>query len=167
MAELNELNQEPEAGAAPAGMDALDVLAHQAEALEGSTTGPQEEAQAAQELAEVTTAAAELLAALEMLRLMAAPLMDWWPLFEKVWSDRQLQAISTAGAAVMQRQGWTMGELMAQWGPYIALVGAVLPPSLVTYQAVKQRQEEAQKPQQRPAAPAPAPVVHPTAGERL
>ncbi|MDN3923339.1 hypothetical protein, partial [Roseateles violae] len=72
-----------------------------------------------------------------------------------------------AGAAVMHKHGWTMGELMSSWGPYIALVGAVVPPSLVTYQAIKQRQADEQAAarqlaqRQREAHP-----VNPAAGQR-
>ena len=162
---------EEQAGAS-AGLDA--VLA-EAEALESGAAAKVEQAQEAQAASEQEQARAELREALGMLRMMAAPAMDWWPMFAKVWSDQQLDAISAAGAAVMMRHGWTMGELMGQWGPYLALVGAVLPPSLVTYQAIRQHREEQQRQVTRPAPPPPAGNVHPirpqdqnpSAGERL
>jgi hypothetical protein len=53
----------------------------------------------------------------------------------------------------MDKHGWTMGEMLTAYGPYIALIGATLPPSLVTYQAIKARKEAAnvRRPEQTPA----------------
>ena len=106
-------------------------------------------------------AAEELFGALQMVRMMAAPLMDWWPAFGDVWSDAALRGISAGGAAVMQRHGWTLGDAWGQFGPYIALVGAVLPPSLVTWQAIQQRREEARRPPARRVQPEEAEGVRP------
>lgn len=136
------------------GMAALDALEAEALAIEGAGQQKQAEAQAQQEQSQIESAAAELLSCLEMVRLMAAPALEWWQAYEKVWSDAQLERISVAGASVMVRHGWTMGELMTQWGPYIALVGAVLPPSLVTYQAIKQKQADEKR--EKGGAPQPA-----------
>lgn len=118
---------------------ALDEQAHQLEGVQ-ERQAAQAAAQQQQEAAENT--AAELLSALEMARLMAAPAFAWWPDFAKVWSDRTLQGIAEGGAAVMAKHGWTMGAMFSEFGPYIALVGATVPPCLVTYQAVKQRKQE-------------------------
>lgn len=85
--------------------------------------------------------AAELLGALQMARMMVAPMFQWWPAFGDTWSDAQLQGIAEGGALVMQRHGWTMGGVMGEFGPYLALAGATLPPSFVTYQAIKAHKE--------------------------
>lgn len=96
--------------------------------------------------------AAELLDTLTMLREMAAPTVAWWDAYRTVWSDRALRAIADAGAVVMQRHGWTMGELFASWGPYIGLAAATLPPSIATLQAIRAHREQ-------PRMPAPAPAA--------
>lgn len=144
---------------APAG-DLADLEA-QAAALEGAGQAQQQRAQQAQAeqqqqqaQATIESMATELRQALGMLRMMAAPAFAWWPHFGECWSDRQLDAIAQAGAAVMERHGLTMGDLFAQWGPYIALVTATAPPALATYAAIRQRN----------ANPAPGPS---TAGERV
>lgn len=162
---MDQVNEAPQGEVS----EGLAAVMAEAEALEGSATAKAEQATQEKSEQERAIAEIELRDALFMLRMMAAPAVDWWPLFEKVWSDRQIEAIAAAGAAVMERHGWTMGELMGQWGPYIALVGAVLPPSLVTYQAIKARREEQQRQVTRPAPPPPvsAPAGHPSAGERL
>lgn len=144
----------PEAGS-------LADLELQAQALEGAGQAQQERAQQAQaeqqqsqEQAAVELIAGELRQALGMLRMMAAPAFEWWQQFGKCWSDRQLDAIAQAGAAVMQRHGLTMGDLSAQWGPYIALAMATAPPALATYAAIRNRRDNAET---KPS----------TAGERL
>lgn len=120
----------------------FSALEAQANALE--TQGQEDrQAQAAEEAAQaIGSATEELFSALEMLRMMAAPLMEWWPKFGETWNDRTLRGIAAGGAAVMQRHGWTMGEAWGQFGPYIALIGATLPPSLVTWAAIQERREQ-------------------------
>jgi hypothetical protein len=39
----------------------------------------------------------------------------------------------------MVRHGWSMGDLFDRFGPYLALGMATVPPSLVTWQAIKQQ----------------------------
>lgn len=138
-----------------AGPSGFDVLAAQATELETSAL-PAAQRPAAeptpQQQAEDT--AAELRGALEMARLMVAPMFGWWSEFGHVWSDATLQGIATGGAAVMQRHGWTMGEAFSQFGPYIALGGALLPPCIATHQAIKARREDLKRP---PPPPPPAP----------
>jgi hypothetical protein len=120
------------------------------DALEGAHQLKAEERQAAQAANAVEQAAGELLGALQMVRTMASPLMAWWPEFGQVWNDDALGAIAASGAEIMHRHGWTLGEAWGQFGPYIALIGAALPPSLVTWQAVQQRRADARRtPQQR------------------
>jgi hypothetical protein len=88
----------------------------------------------------------ELLSALVMARLVVSPMFAWWPDFERVWADATLRGISQAGAQVMERHGWTMGQLMGQWGPYIGLIAAAAPPAFVTYKAIQQQRESEARP---------------------
>lgn len=130
-----------DAGVGPAA-NGFAHLEAEAAALEGGPpiAGSAEAAQA--EGAQLAQTAEELSQALGMARLMVRPMFGWWQGFDATWSDRTLQGIAAGGAAVMVKHGWTMGELFAEWGPYIALAGATLPPSLVTYGAIKQRKLE-------------------------
>lgn len=123
------------------GVDSLDALAAEAQALEGAAIVQQQAAESKAEQAAVGATARDLRAALGMARMMAAPAFAWWPDFGACWSDAQLDAISEAGAEVMQRHGVSMGEVMAKWGPYVALGMATLPPGLATYQAIKAREQ--------------------------
>ena len=138
-------------GAAP-GVAALGpelaALQRQADELEG--TGPDAQRQA---LADSTTAA-DLRQALDLVRTMGRPLFSDWPDYGvSVWNDAQLAAIATSGGAIMDRHGWTMGELFSQWGPYIALLGAALPPGLATWQHLRIRKAiAAQRARDRPPA---------------
>lgn len=124
----------------------LDHIEAAAQALEGGQDSAQAQDLEKQKQQQIISAEAELLSALEMLRLMAGPLLEWWPKYADVWSDKQIAAIASAGAQVMALHGLTMGELFNRWGPYLALIGATLPPSLVTYQAVRAHQVEVDKP---------------------
>ncbi len=125
-----------EGGEVPAS-PALDALEAQAQALEGAAAPTANVPQVA-----ASDPAAELFSALQLVRMMAAPMMRWWADYLTVWSDDALRGIAQAGAQVMERHGWTMGEAWNRFGPYVALIGAALPPSLLTWQAIKLRQLE-------------------------
>lgn len=127
---------EPQAGGAPAGSVLADLQA-QADAVDGPAPGTE---QPGATPAVVADPAAELLGALTMARMLVQPMFDWWPRFPEVWSDSTLTGISQAGAQVMARHGWTMGDLLGQWGPYIALAGATAPPCWVTWKAIQAQQ---------------------------
>lgn len=128
------------APAAPAGADPFASLAAQAAAIDGSGQVDTAAAASAQLAATAQSTAAELADALRMVRLMARPMISWWEEYDRVWSDQTIEGIATAGAEIMARHGWTMGQAWAALGPYIALVGATLPPALLTLKAVKARQ---------------------------
>lgn len=90
-----------------------------------------------------TNTAAELESALTMARLMVAPMFNWWPEFGATWNDATVRAISESGGAIMDKHGWSVGAVLGQWGPYIALIAAVGPPAFVTFQAIKAREKGA------------------------
>lgn len=119
--------------------DGLDHLLLQAQNIDAGQSP-----QAAAVPVEVvpSNTADELLGVLTMARLMVAPMFAWWQEFGGVWNDATIKAIADGGGAVMDRHGWSVGEVLGQWGPYIALIGAVAPPSFVTYQAIKAREKE-------------------------
>lgn len=127
-----------EEGASP------ELLALQAEvsALEDSAQAEQKQQQEAQQQTQIQANEAAILGALQMARMVAAPAFKWWPDFAACWSDSQLEQVANAGAQVMARHDITMGELMSEWGPYIALGVATIPPGLATYTAIKARRAE-------------------------
>jgi hypothetical protein len=104
-------------------------------------TSPQREAEAGQaaQAAEVTLSnEAELLGTLQAIRAMAFPLLSMavdqqrMQQLANVWNDGVLDQTAKAGAAVLERHGITMGQVMGQFGPYIMLVAAVAPPVMLT-----------------------------------
>lgn len=117
--------------------DPLAALEAQAAALE-SAAAPA----ALPGAAPAMSTADELLSTLQMVRMMAAPVCAWWPEFGTVWSDAQIGQIAASGGQIMDRNGWTMGETMSTYGPYIALIGATLPPAAATYVAIQQHRAE-------------------------
>lgn len=160
-------NNAPAEGGAPAGPDLSHLIA-EAEGIEGAQEQAQSAQQAQAQAGQLEASTQALREALGMARMIAKPALSWWDDYEACWSDRQLDAISAAGAAVMLRHGVTMGELFEQYGPYIALLGATVPPGLATYSAIKARKAEQARP--RPpqhVAPPPAPAPNPSGGERL
>lgn len=126
-------------GAAP-DLAALDAIAHQAgQAAPGAAAAPGQVAEA------VSSNASELLGALQMARMMVAPMFAWWPDFGQVWGDPTLQGIAQSGGAIMDKHGWTTGGLWGEFGPYAALAMATLPPAFVTVQAIKAQKAEAER----------------------
>ena len=105
-----------------------------------------------------STNAADLLAALQVIRVMAEPLppMATWPDYKVVWSDGVLQQSADNLGAIFDRMGWTMGGVMEKWGPYIGLAAALGPAGLATYQRVKIHQAE-QEAERRRSTPQKAP----------
>lgn len=141
------------AGQAVPGVVSLDQLAAEAASIEGAAAAPGAPAGPAPDAfgVAVEQTAAELLGAFQMARMMVAPMFGWWPEFGQVWGDSTLQNMANGWAQVMQRHGWTAGGLMGEFGPYIAAAGATLPPSFVTYQAIKARRAELESaPHERP-----------------
>lgn len=119
----------------------LDALAAQAADLENGALPPELRPLPPEKVK--ADAADELFGALLMARLVVAPMFVWWDEFEAVWTDKALQGIADGGAQVMERHGWTMDGAWTQFGPYIALAGATLPPALVTYRAIQARKAQA------------------------
>lgn len=162
---MDEDNTTAEGGAT--GPDLSHLIA-EAEGIEGAQEQAQAQQQAAAEQGQLEASTQALREALGMARMIAKPALAWWADYEACWSDRQLDAISAAGAAVMLRHGVTMGELFEQYGPYIALLGATVPPGLATYSAIKARKAELARPAPpQHAAPPPAPAANPQEGIRL
>jgi hypothetical protein len=142
---------------APGQADPLAAIAAEAARIEGEAAPPAVDGPPPPP---TLTTAQELRGALDMARLMVAPMFGWWADFPRVWSDATLQGIAEAGGAVMDRNGWTMGGVWSEFGPYIALVGATAPPAFATVQAIKAHRVQLERQAQRPA-PTPAPPPEP------
>lgn len=121
--------------------DPLDALQAQADSLEQAQAHADAQP-TAQEVHEAKTAKADLLDTLKMLRGIAGPACHWMTeeRFAKTWNDARLTDIAAAGAAIMERHGWTIGALFGTYGPYIALIAAMGAPTLETIRAYKEAQ---------------------------
>lgn len=95
----------------------------------------------------------DLFSVLKMAQGAARPGV-WWlspDQFEGLWGDHTLKNIAAPGADIMRRNGWSVAGLMGKYGPYIALLGAVAPPTIATVAAYKAATR--QQPQPTPAPP--------------
>ena len=121
--------------------DPLAGLQAQAEAMEQAQAHTDAQPSAA-EVHAATTAKADLLDTLKMLRGIAGPACHWMDemRFRRTWSDNRLAEISEAGAAIMERHGWTVTALFGTYGPYIALIAALGAPAIETIRAYKENQ---------------------------
>ena len=138
---MEQVTEQPDAPAPVDGADDFAGLEREAAALEGAIQAANEPPPPAP-----TNNAQELRGALLMARMMVAPMFKWWPEFADTWSDQTIEGIAQGGGAVMDKHGWTFGGLMEEFGPYIALGVAVVPPSMVTWQAIKAQKAQANKP---------------------
>jgi hypothetical protein len=95
----------------------------------------------------------DLFSVLKMAQAAAQPGM-WWlspEQFQGLWGDHTLKNIAGPGAEIMRRNGWSVAGLMGKYGPYIALLGAVAPPTMATVAAYKAATRH--QPQPTPAPP--------------
>lgn len=117
----------------------LDDLLREAQSDEQQGQQESQQQQAKQEKSEADTLAADLADVLEMAATVAGPGM-WWLSpedFERLWGKKVRAAIAGSGAEIMRRNGWTLGGVMSQYGPYIALAGTLGPSALATVHAYK------------------------------
>ncbi|WP_371086035.1 hypothetical protein [Variovorax sp. RCC_210] len=154
--DVTDVVAKPAGGAAP---ESLDNIAREADMLD---TSPEREAQAGQVAqAEQVTAnnESELLVTLQAIRAMAFPMLAMVTDEQRmnalagVWNDGVLGASAAAGAAVLEKHGWTMGSLMGDYGCYVMLVAALAPPIVMTKKILEAPKEKARAP-----APTPAPT---------
>ncbi|MDZ7939274.1 MAG: hypothetical protein U5M53_13770 [Rhodoferax sp.] len=84
-------------------------------------------------------AAAEIAAALELLRAAALPFAPPHTLnpLAQIWSDKQLDQIARAIVALCAHHGWTVGEFFTEYGPYLQLLAALGMPLLATLKILK------------------------------
>ena len=120
-------------------MAGLDALAGLAQAHESAGEAENQASQDKQAKKETDTLAADLLDTLGMCAGMAEPAL-WWlspAEFDRLWGAKVQKAVAESGAAIMRRHGLSLGDLMSQYGPYIALAGALGPSTLATVQSFK------------------------------
>ena len=126
----------------------LDQLAAAAAQLDSDAEAAAAQPSAA-EVQQAQSLAQDLLDTLKMLRGIGGPVCHWMTAekFAKVWNDDRLKDIATAGAAIMERHGWTLMEIMGKYAPYVALIAAMGAPTLETIRAFKENQTvQAQQP---------------------
>jgi hypothetical protein len=127
---------EPAAGAAAP--ESLADLARAADMLDAAPEAQAQAVQAAQAAEVAQSNEVELFGTLQAIRAMTFPLLSMvidqqrMQALGQVWNDAVLDQTAKAGAAVLERHGITMGQVMGQFGPYIMLVAAVAPPVMMT-----------------------------------
>jgi hypothetical protein len=152
--------------------DLLAGIADEAALIEGATTPTAvklAERKAEADAAAVASAADE---ARDVVNLAGAILVPLLPeRYAKCYGPTQLAAIGDALGAVAHKRGWSLGGVMGEWGPEIALLAACAGPILpVVLADAKKRREGAASGPGEPAAPAPSPAPaaeSPLAGERV
>lgn len=100
-------------------------------------------------------AAAEICAALELLRAAALPFAPPHVLnpLAQIWSDKQLERIAAAIVDLCKFHGWTVGEFFTEYGPYLQLLAALGMPILGTIKILKMPPPKAPDGQQQQAQP--------------
>ncbi|MES2249220.1 MAG: hypothetical protein V4645_18210 [Pseudomonadota bacterium] len=141
-------------GAAP---ERLADIAREADMLDTSPEREQHAGQVAESAQVVANNESELLVTLQAIRAMAFPMLAMvvdegrMSALGQVWNDGVLGASAAAGAAVLEKHGWSMGSLMGDYGCYVMLVAALAPPVVMTKKILE-------APKEKPRAPAPAPA---------
>lgn len=145
------VTQQPAAPAAPdapaGGVDSIEAILSEVKASEQLPQQQQQEQQQQEQQQQAATTAQELLSIAKMVRGMALPLAPEAKRarIAQAWTDEVLKNASEAWANVMAMHGWTVGEALGKYGPYMALAASLAPPVLVTVQIIKE--PETQQPE--------------------
>jgi hypothetical protein len=143
-------------GAAP---EKLADIAREADLLDTSSDREAQAGQVAQTEQLTANNESELLVTLQAVRAMAFPMLAMvtddqrMQALGQVWNDGVLGASAAAGAAVLEKHGWSMGSIMGDYGPYVMLVAALAPPIVMTKKILE-------TPKEKPKAPTPAPAAN-------
>lgn len=140
------------------GGESLADLAREADMLDAAPEAAAQAGQIAETQQLTASNEAELLVTLQAIRAMAFPMLAMvtdqarMDALGQVWNDGVLGASAAAGAAVMEKHGWTMGSVMGQYGCYVMLVAALAPPIVMTKKILE-------VPKERPKGPPDLSVV--------
>ena len=118
----------------------LDDLIGELDQDDGQQQAADTRQEAKQEKLQLDTIQADILDVLDMAALPAKHLMPWLTpeQFDQLWGREKRKQIAEPLAAIARRNGWDMGGLLNEYGPYAALAMALGPSAYVTF---KVRQE--------------------------
>ncbi len=119
------------------GADALDAIAADLGTIEGE--GEPAKPEPAPGMGNLEN----LTMALTLAKTILTPMFAWWPEFDQVWSESQVEKIAAGGAAVCDKHGWDFGGALGTYAPYIALGVATVPPVVLTARAIARAKAEA------------------------
>ena len=130
--------KEPDVAANPG----LAAMLAEAEREEQGAIAVRTDAAAKAANAESDSMVEDIFDALCMVREFAAPPIEDAGLLpvgklETIWTDAVLRKIAKPAAQIMQRHGFSLGEILDRWGPYLALIAALATPSMATYNAIR------------------------------
>jgi len=132
--------------------ESMADLARAADMLDAAPEAAAQAGQVAEAQALTANNESELLVTLQAIRAMAFPMLAMvtdeqrMHALGQVWNDGVLAQSAAAGAAVMEKHGWSMGSVMGQYGCYVMLVAALAPPVVMTKKILE-------VPKAKPAAP--------------
>jgi len=118
----------------------LDALIDEAGEREDKEQEQQHAGEQKQEKQELDTLKADMLDALEFIATPAQKLC-WWltpEQFEQLWGKSTQKAMADPLAKIMRRNGWDVKGIASEYGPYIALGIAVVPPAMATLKVYKE-----------------------------
>lgn len=139
-----------EAPAEPGGVESLDAIAREAEAMQAGEQAQaqqqeqvQQQAQAGQAQQQTAAAAQEVLMVLTMVRGLGAKMAHAAGVLPMettmaIWTDADLAAMAGPLSDIANRYGGSeIQKWMEQFGPYVMLIAATAMPAIATVQAVR------------------------------
>lgn len=130
-----------------------EVAAVDALGAEGGAAGVEAQAQVVQD--ETVRQVEELKGLLQIVSGLFVPM---FPKLAEIYTDQTCGALAMATIPVMQKHGWTTGDLMGKWGPEIGLLSVAAPVGIATYQVIAEAREEAKKKEKEQAETRPVTV---------
>lgn len=136
---MAEKNTKPDAPKAPDTSGDLDALARQAADLEGQQQQQKTDNAKATTDDKAQGMAEDLFQSLVMAREAGGAACTFMTeeKFNATWSDARLRNIASAAAVIMVKHGWSMGDVLEKYAPYIALVVALWKPAIETFKALR------------------------------
>lgn len=133
----------------PAQVESMDALIREGAGMQANenadadrTNQAHEQAQDGQRQAQAASAVSEIVQVLRVARNMGANLAQAMDVLPKdkvleIWSDEQLTDLAGPLLAVCERHGDQVSAFLAQYGPYVMLIGATAMPAIATVKAIR------------------------------
>ena len=124
-------------------MDELAQLENQAAAIDATASAAADPGQVPEKDVTPPDVAAEVAA---LVKTVADLLTPAFPSLGLIYTPETCDRLGAAAAPVMEKYGWTVGEVFGKWGPEIGLAVAALPVVVATVKAVRHDIEQRRNP---------------------